>query len=402
MGEKRLFALRQTAGPNLEGVTSPPTLKLLPAEQILGRSERAELEIPVPTVSRRHAVIWLEENIPHVRDLESGHGTFVNSQRISEPTALKGGDQLGLGTEVVLVLLEKTIESPAEEALRAVPSGKISPLVELALSDGTSEERLRDSFRSLVRLQDRVRELADEASVLEAIVDELWRSVEADRVIAFRGTDPDKLEAVAWRLRRDEEDPARRPPSRSVLTRGLLASEPLITFDARSDQRFAQQASVEFSDIRSVMCVPLRSPMGPYGLLYADTLGSTGLHSGDDANLFTVVSSCAGLKLHELHQRQEISEEATPSNLMPQLKGHLSRLEILAGDAETERGEVTIARLLRAECARLRGELDEVTSREQEAVVQEATVQEAEAKEVSNSNFTKTQALTSIPDDEDD
>ncbi len=51
-------------------------------------------------VSRRHAIIAMENGVCVVQDLESANGTFVNGQRVSPqvPTPLRHGDELKFGT----------------------------------------------------------------------------------------------------------------------------------------------------------------------------------------------------------------------------------------------------------------------------------------------------------------
>ncbi|MBW2733423.1 MAG: FHA domain-containing protein [Deltaproteobacteria bacterium] len=284
--------LRQIKGANLRDGAPPPSLRLLPKEQILGRSEHSDLEVPIPTISRQHAVVWLKNGIPFVRDLDSGHGTFVNTELLTEPTALKDGDQLGLGTDIVLTLhkeSDKELVGEPEES----DTDKTSPLEELALSEGAAEGHLRELFRNLVQLQERIFQSRNEPEVLEVIADQLWEGINADRVIVFCGSELKTLKALTWRLHRDDEDPLRQPPCPDILTRGLLASGPLVTFDGTS------------SDVRSVVCIPLRGLNGLCGLLYADTLGRGGPHKFDDSNFISVVAGYASLKLREIHQRQE-------------------------------------------------------------------------------------------------
>ena len=67
-----------------------PIGELIPlrGEQLLlGRTSKADLYLPEPEISRRHARITLAQNADaqtsvHIQDLQSTNGTFVNGQRI--------------------------------------------------------------------------------------------------------------------------------------------------------------------------------------------------------------------------------------------------------------------------------------------------------------------------------
>jgi FHA domain len=74
----------------------------LHGEIILGREHpTADLVIPDPGVSRRHARVLPHDGTVIVEDLGSSNGTYVNGQRISGPVELGTGDELQLGDTVL-------------------------------------------------------------------------------------------------------------------------------------------------------------------------------------------------------------------------------------------------------------------------------------------------------------
>lgn len=68
----------------------------------LGRRDDNDVVIDDPQISRRHASLSWEEGEFVLRDLGSANGTFLNAVRITEPHALREGDAIGLGGDVVL------------------------------------------------------------------------------------------------------------------------------------------------------------------------------------------------------------------------------------------------------------------------------------------------------------
>jgi pSer/pThr/pTyr-binding forkhead associated (FHA) protein len=85
---------------------------------VLGRSDTRSSFIPdidladfkalEKGVSRRHAVIIHYQDKPHILDLNSINGTFLNGKRLKpdNPYMLTSGDQLGLGDLLLNVALE--------------------------------------------------------------------------------------------------------------------------------------------------------------------------------------------------------------------------------------------------------------------------------------------------------
>jgi predicted component of type VI protein secretion system len=64
---------------------------------VIGRSPDATVKVPSSLVSRRHCEIYRSGKELVVRDLGSVNGTFVNGERIDEPTLLFEDDLLGVG-----------------------------------------------------------------------------------------------------------------------------------------------------------------------------------------------------------------------------------------------------------------------------------------------------------------
>ena len=92
----------------LEGPGGPPApaprllrgrseIRIVSPELVLGREPGRPGSIDDASVSRRHARLTWDEAEVVVTDLGSKNGTFVRGARISEPVALKDGDELRIG-----------------------------------------------------------------------------------------------------------------------------------------------------------------------------------------------------------------------------------------------------------------------------------------------------------------
>ena len=82
-------------------------VNLFDGDNLLGRDLDDVIDVPSPTVLRRHATIgfdaeaWLE-------DLGSKNGTFVGDLRVTQPVRLADGDRVRLGAVLLTFKLHRT------------------------------------------------------------------------------------------------------------------------------------------------------------------------------------------------------------------------------------------------------------------------------------------------------
>ncbi len=100
------------------GAPGAPRFPITDRIQMIGRSDRADVALVEPTVSRQHATIQCVDGRVLLKDLGSKHGTFVNSRRVTSVT-LKVGDIVVFGLSLVLRLEDSDKPVPAAEGMRA-------------------------------------------------------------------------------------------------------------------------------------------------------------------------------------------------------------------------------------------------------------------------------------------
>ena len=90
----------------------------------LGRVKDNDIDLPYSWVSRKHAMIQIEENGTHVLiDLGSSNGTFLNGKRIYTPTNLQNSDCVGIGNTRLLFQQQAT---PRQQATS--PTGDLDEM----------------------------------------------------------------------------------------------------------------------------------------------------------------------------------------------------------------------------------------------------------------------------------
>jgi DNA-binding winged helix-turn-helix (wHTH) protein len=92
-----------TAGSSLSWLVGEGgRIPLQPGENVLGREEDGGIRIDSPTVSRRHARISVTAAGATLEDLGSKNGTFVAGSPISSAVQLHDGDEIRVGSVVLL------------------------------------------------------------------------------------------------------------------------------------------------------------------------------------------------------------------------------------------------------------------------------------------------------------
>jgi putative nucleotidyltransferase with HDIG domain len=87
-----------------------------------------------------------------------------------------------------------------------------------------------------------------------------------------------------------------------VIARGLS----VFAHDASSDARFNEGQSVIVQQVRSVMCVPLRTTDEILGALYVDSLSGAGRFNEEDLELLAAIGNQAGVAMHRVRLMGEL------------------------------------------------------------------------------------------------
>ena len=100
----------------------------------LGRSRDAALQVSDGLASRNHCEVYEYEGELAVQDLKSLNGTYVNDQKIAEPTLLEAGDVLRIGSVHFRVEVEGAADHVLDDddlssvlALEEVDQSEVSP-----------------------------------------------------------------------------------------------------------------------------------------------------------------------------------------------------------------------------------------------------------------------------------
>ena len=285
-----------------------------------GRSPKCEVHINEQSVSRRHCTLAVQDDGVLVTDLGSANGTYLNERQVDQALA-RPGDYLRVGSSV-LELRAAQARSPLDTMLVDAPDRTYESVIQkrfepskfdwLSTAGGAQLELLMRAQRHLSTLH-RVSELLAEARDIKGLSDATLRAIlevtAADRAaFVLRRRDPDTGEAeVAAARSRDGAD-AEFTVSRTLVSNVIDRGVSTFAHDALSDDRFAEGHSVIQQNVRSVMCVPLRTTDEILGALYADSSSGAGRFNEADLELLSAIGNQAGVALHRVRLMNELEK----------------------------------------------------------------------------------------------
>jgi HD-GYP domain-containing protein (c-di-GMP phosphodiesterase class II) len=285
----------------------------------VGRHPACEIHIDDQSVSRRHCTFEASSGELRVRDLGSANGTFVNERSVQD-AVVRAGDIVRAGSAVLEVRgPDETPRAAAAGVTRhdhgyeSVIQKRFEPAAYDWLTSagpGTELQVLERAQRHLTTLH-RVSELLAEARDISGLSDATLRAIlevtAADRAaLVLRRADPatGEAEVAAARSRLS-------PQNHFAVSRTLVADvidKGVSTFahDASADERFNDGLSVIQQNVRSVMCVPLRTTDQVLGALYVDSLSGPGRFTEADLELLSAIGNQAGVALHRARLMSEL------------------------------------------------------------------------------------------------
>ena len=108
---------------------------------VVGRGGIATVVVPIPSVSTRHCVLWLDGQTWYVRDAGSRCGTFVNGEQVvgTMAMAIQDGDVITLGAWEGAPTLQVTYGGGAPPAAAPMTSTGLAPEAE-GVEQGLDED----------------------------------------------------------------------------------------------------------------------------------------------------------------------------------------------------------------------------------------------------------------------
>ncbi len=137
----------------------------------------------------------------------------------------------------------------------------------------------------------------DLPTVLAEVIDTLIRITGAERAFLMLREDGELRVRVARNWERGAIGPGEEAFSRTVIERVAHGGDPVLTTNAQADPRFSATDSIVAHNLRSILCVPLKSKGKVTGVIYADNRAREGLFSENDRALLAAFADQAAVAL---------------------------------------------------------------------------------------------------------
>ncbi len=353
---------------------------------VIGRATDCDISILRSGVSRRHAVVFLNDDTWFVQDLESSNGTFVNGKSIRQ-YRLTDGDVIRIGVEEIEF---KTLEAREEEGCATdgllfldeeesdttltsyialgeldryieAPKGSASlvglPLARTAegpLSSASQEKRqdadlLKRGAWSLHVFSRAAKALLSSTrldEILEKMMDLVFESLPAERgLIGIYDEAADTVRPVVTRSRKGSTQELR--ISRSIANEAIRSHNAVLVRDTSQDKRFSQEQSIALLEIRSAMCAPLYHKGRLEGLIYVDTRSFKRPFSGQDLEVLTTLAVLIAVGVEQTRLRKVILREQEMRTRLaryasPRVVDRIILDSLVAGEMIVEEREASI------------------------------------------------------------
>lgn len=192
---------------------------------LIGRSESCNLRPKSESVSRKHCVLVIRDNVLLVQDLQSRNGTFVNEKRlpIDKAKVLNGGDKLRVGKLEFEVVVEHGLQAPKKPEVKSVGEAAARTVES---SDGSRFEAVDvSSWLDEADQIDRVRKMSD-PDTRQFRIDSVEQSLDGDSAeLSADDTDVQK--------RTDGQKPALVKPDKKAPGKLPTAAKKALTDDSR-------------------------------------------------------------------------------------------------------------------------------------------------------------------------
>jgi sigma-B regulation protein RsbU (phosphoserine phosphatase) len=285
----------------------------------IGRGQANDIALADPNSSSRHAVIERAGDGFVLRDLGSKNGTFLNGRRIGCPETIVRGDEIKIGSTLVIFDRPKgphvtVVDAPgtAADASVAVPyldildrtSGADESASRLAVpADIAEENRI---LQVLVRVGEALVAHKPVPDLLEDILDVIAGYLPMDQCVIMLRAARGGLETRAARALGGGTREIQ--VSRTVVNMAYEKHLAVLLSDAQADPRVINADSIISQGIHSALCVPIADESDVIGVLYADRHSRKTPFRDADLRLLTLMANTAAVKILQAGQVEALVE----------------------------------------------------------------------------------------------
>ncbi|HBX69043.1 MAG TPA: hypothetical protein DEH25_06590 [Chloroflexi bacterium] len=219
------------------------------------------------------------------------------------------------------------VQNQLRDSRANIPNDTLTRLTHLATHiDNISKqvalhEEERKDLRALADIGRIVNSSLDLNDVLRIVMDTIIRLTGAERGFLMLRDETGELSIrVARNWEQEFVETSEFAISRTVINRVAEESKPIVTTNAQEDPRFDGQASIIAYNLRSILCVPLKSKDELTGVIYADNRIRAGIFTESERDLLAAFANQAAVAIENAQLfesvRSTLAEVTELKNLM--------------------------------------------------------------------------------------
>ncbi len=313
----------------------------------LGRSSEQAM-LTDNTVSRHHAAVRQIDNTWMIEDCGSSNGTYLNGVRVTKPTRVKRGDQIRLGSTLLVFASDESSDTGirglvdfdaggkyVDSAIMAsLPSNEDSVII--AAPETADAVR---AWRVMYSLAETLSSMLSEQELLERVMDVIQEQVPVDRgFILMKDSQTEDLipHVVRYSVGSDGEngDKPSITTSHRIIDHVSHKHEAVLCTNAMTDRRFAavggkNEGSIHDYSLRSVICAPIVARDELLGVIHIDSSMSAHTYNEEQLRLITAIGYQAGLALENLNllaMRMQQERLAAAGETVAYLSHHIKNI----------------------------------------------------------------------------
>lgn len=311
------------------------------------------------STSRRHAEIRPSNGAWLLMDLNSSNGTFLNGQRILNPTPLKHGDQIKVGSTLMVFSGDEEVAgfaggSAARDLVDLDLSSAVGGSSILSSIDGSEESVILQppetadavaAWNVVYKIAEMIGLVESVDTFLERVADVTFDHLLVDHLIILtHDTDNEPLTPQVVRFRSKGREGAAKPKistSQTIIDHVVQRREGVLCANAMTDARFSSenpQDSIHQLGLRSVICVPIVGNELVHGILHLDCSMTSHTYTQEQLRLAVAIGRLAGMAIDNAHlqaARMRTARLAATGETVAYLSHHIrNMLQGMQGGAE--------------------------------------------------------------------
>jgi signal transduction histidine kinase len=306
----------------LQGPDKGRTLQTSDDVVLLGRGS-AQVPLTDQTISRRHAELMLAEDGWVLQDLDSANGTYVNGVRIHKPTRLKHGDQIRVGSTLMVYTGDESVQQFSGSSIptdlvtldaggRGVDSAVVTSVPssdEGIVLEAPETLHAVKAWKVMRELSGVISSLLPREQLLSRVVDVVFQEMDVDHAVVFvRDDETGDLLPEVVRFRSPAQQ--RRPDgplilaSRTIVNHVVQSRAGVLCSNVVADKRFESGKSVQNLGMRSVICAPIMAGDAVLGVMHLDCPVTRHTYNEHELRLVTAIGHQTGLALENARLMQ--------------------------------------------------------------------------------------------------